>query len=150
MRWAEASPALHRQRLESVEMMSNLTVKQLLSIALLSFAQLSSTHASELDTLFGEWGTENQCARGLITPKGTKHAAPFEISKNWLGHGDLWCRLTWIGTDTNPDGQVSFAYGQCGEDAVRDFQIKFKLEGDELSLIWNTFHKNGPVMRCEL
>ena len=121
----------------------------LLSVFFLpAFAQ-STSPASELNPLFGVWGSETQCSRALITPKGTKFASPFEISTDWLGHGDVWCRLTWRSTDSTPNGVTAFAHALCGEDTVRDFQIKFNLEGEQLSLVWNIFHKNGPLQRCD-
>lgn len=117
----------------------------------LSTSQLQATeHAPEQEQLFGKWGNESQCSRSLITPKGTKHFAPFEISTSWLGHGDVWCRLTWISADPNENGMVAFAHGLCGEDVNRDYRIKFNLVGEKLDIIWNTFHKNGPLTRCSL
>lgn len=118
------------------------------SVLMLSLPTLPQASAQE--ALFGEWGTENQCARELITPKGTKLAEPFVISQDWIGHGNLWCRLTWLGSDAGQGPSVTFAQGQCGEDSVRGYQMKFQLEGEELSIIWNSFHKNGPLQRCDL
>ena len=53
-------------------------------------------HADALAQIYGEWGTNTQCARSLISPGGTKHATPFDIRESWLGHGGLWCRLSWM------------------------------------------------------
>ena len=105
--------------------------------------------ASAQDVLYGLWGTDAQCARELITPKGTKHASPFDIRPDWLGHGDVWCRLIWGSKEPTEDGYVATATGLCGEDAVRDYQIRFNLNGENLTVIWNMQHTNGPLQRCE-
>jgi hypothetical protein len=115
------------------------------------------TFASELEPLYGEWGTQTQCARALITPKGTKHAAPFDVRPDWLGNGDVWCRLVWTIVHPKPDGVIGIAHGLCGEDAVREYQINFDLTNDELKIRWNLGLRNGrwdlgiengPMMRC--
>jgi len=101
------------------------------------------------DALHGLWGNEAQCSRALITPKGTKRASPFDIRADWLGHGDVWCRLIWSSVVPSQQGMVAIAKGLCGEDAVRDYQIRFNLVADELTIIWNMQHRNGPLYRCE-
>lgn len=104
--------------------------------------------AVDSELLYGEWGTEQQCRGDLIIPKGTKHATPFNIGPDWFGHGEVWCRLIWSNVTPTQDGLVAVARTLCGEDAVRDYQIKFELIGDELNLLWNVGHKNGPLVRC--
>ncbi len=106
-------------------------------------------HAAGHESLYGEWGTEAQCARELIIPTGTKLAAPFEIKPDWLGHGEVWCRLNWSNAFSESNGLFVQAFGQCGEDSVRSYRINFRLRGDKLTLSWNEWHKVGPLMRCE-
>ncbi len=103
-----------------------------------------------LEPLLGEWGTDTQCARDLLTPKGTKYAAPFELKPGWLGHDDLWCRMNWSYVRETADGVDALAYALCGEDTVRDYQIRVVLTGDQLNLTWNFFHSNGPLTRCAI
>jgi hypothetical protein len=107
-----------------------------------------SSIATGHEALHGLWGTEAQCARTLITPQGTKRASPFDIRADWLGHGDVWCRLLWSSVVATDSGTVAMAKGLCGEDAVRDYQIRFNLAGDALTIIWNMQHNNGPLRRC--
>ena len=107
-----------------------------------------SAYASDREALFGDWGTSAQCARELITPKGTKHAAPFVINSEWLRHGDSWCYLNWGTVAPSSDGLFAVAQAQCGEDAVRGYTINFRLNGEELNLSWDLWHKVGPLMRC--
>lgn len=106
-------------------------------------------HAADRESLYGEWGTEAQCARAPIIPTGTKLAAPFEIKPDWLGHGEVWCRLKWGNASSESDGLFVTATGLCGEDSVRGYRINFRLRGDELTLSWNQWHKVGPLKRCE-
>jgi len=105
--------------------------------------------ADEQEPFYGVWGTEKQCARELITPKGTKLASPFEITPDWLGQGGVWCRLTWIGVDDRGDRARATLGAICGEDAERPYQLTFDLKDEQLSLSWDLFLKNGPLERCE-
>ncbi len=116
---------------------------------LILFFLTTFAHAADRELLYGEWGTKDQCARELITPNGTKLAAPFEIKSDWLGHGDVWCRLNWSNATSESNGLFIAAHGQCGEDSVINYRINFRLRGDKLTLSWNQWHKVGPLMRCE-
>ena len=125
-------------------------MKILLNILLLNIVCLSSLYASDLEQLLGVWGTEQQCARELLVPGGTKKAAPFEIQPDWLGNGDVWCRINWTAVKATENGVDAMAHGLCGEDNVRDYQIRVILSGEELQITWNFFHSNGPLFRCEI
>ena len=116
-------------------------------LILLLFATL--VQADDKEVLYGEWGTEAQCARLPIIPEGTKLAAPYEIKPDWLRHGEVWCRVNWSNASSESNGLFIAARGQCGEDAVRDYRINFRLRADKLTLTWNEWHKVGPLMRCE-
>jgi len=112
-----------------------------------SFA--ASAFASDLAPLYGVWGNEAQCTRALITPKGTKRFAPFDIRPDWLGHGDIWCRLGWSGASAGPERLSAVASALCGEDTILNYRIKFNLTGEDLTLVWSTGLENGPLQRCE-
>jgi len=114
-------------------------------LALIGLFLTTPAIAEDLQSLYGQWGTEKQCARALITPKGTKKAAPFDIQSDWLGHGDVWCRINWLSTDPT---RVVMAHALCGEDNVQGYRINFILDGSELTLVWNLQLRNGPLMRC--
>ncbi len=98
--------------------------------------------------LYGNWGTTAQCDRTLISPTGTKHAAPFEIKPDWLGNGDVWCRLNWISTTSTEKGTFAIASALCGEDEVRDYRLSFELLANQLTITWNQQIQNGPLQRC--
>ncbi len=115
-------------------------------LSALAFA--ADAFAADQGPLYGKWGTQTQCAGELLTPGGTKRATPFEIGKDWLGHGDVWCRLFWSTAAPTSDGLFAAARALCGEDAVVDYRINFNLDGSELTLIWNMQFENGPLMRC--
>jgi len=121
------------------------TIHPILALAILTMPAFAADRAS----LYGNWGTEAQCTHALITPEGTKRAAPFDIRPDWLRHGDIWCRLHWGNLEQTTAGIFTVAQAQCGEDAVRAYTIKFRLNDSELTLIWNLWIKNGPLMRCE-
>ena len=120
---------------------------KLASIALVLF--IAPAHANDKEPLYGKWGTEAQCAGELITPKGTKRASPFDFQSQWLRNGEVWCRMNWGVVDKTEGGLFTVAQGQCGEDSVRGYNINFRLVGDELTLVWNLWHKVGPLMRCD-
>jgi len=123
-------------------------VQQVLYAFLVSIFIAQPAFTSDQESFYGKWGTEAQCSAELITENGTKRAAPFEVRPDWLGHGDVWCRLNWVYLGSTPGGIFALTKALCGEDSTRDYQIKFELNGDELTLVWDTLFKNGPLMRC--
>jgi len=117
-----------------------------LFLALILIAPLST--AQDLQSLQGLWGTPKQCAGALITETGTKRAAPFDIRQDWLGHGDVWCRLNWISVQLSENGVMAFANAVCSEDMERDYKIGFELSDETLTISWNFEFQNGPIRRC--
>jgi len=113
----------------------------LVLIAPMAFAQ-------EIQPLIGKWGTDAQCSGSLITPKGTKRAAPFDVRTDWLEYGDVFCRLNWTSAQSTADGTRAIARAICGEDTQRDYLISFNLSGDTLTLVWDLVFQNGPMGRC--
>ncbi len=109
-----------------------------------------STSAFSLvpEPLLGVWGTEAQCARALIIPTGTKRFEPFDIRPDWLGHGEIWCRLTGVTVSATSPGLYSNARARCGEDIDRDYEINFHLVEDQLTVTWDRNLVNGPLKRC--
>lgn len=116
---------------------------------LAAVALAAPLYAADRSALFAQWGTEAQCSGAIIKPGGTVRASAFDIRPDWLGHRNVWCRLIWSGTVSTVDGLIATATGLCGEDAVRDYRLRFSLSGDELTIIWNHQHKNGPLSRCD-
>lgn len=104
---------------------------------------------ADTESLYGKWGTEAQCEGKLIIPEGTKRASSFVIQKDWLGHGDVWCRLNWLSVNATEKSTVAFAQALCGEDSIRDYRVKIQRTGDTLSIAWGIgIGTNGPLMRC--
>lgn len=118
-----------------------------LCLLTINIGGISITNADK-PILFGEWGTDSQCRGELLTTQGTVHAAPFRIQEQWLGHRDVWCRLSWVRSGSTADGFVAEAHGLCGEDDLRQYRIDFTLRHDELWLSWNQQVVNGPLARC--
>lgn len=99
--------------------------------------------------LYGQWGDKKQCERSLILPNGTRYASPIEIQPQWIGHGEIWCRLKWVSAGSSERaGSFAFALALCGEDDVRDYRLKFELRDNLLTLHWNEHVTNGPLQRC--
>ncbi|MBG6165299.1 hypothetical protein IWQ54_004989 [Labrenzia sp. EL_195] len=109
---------------------------------------VTPANASEHVAFLGTWGTKAQCARAPVQPGGTVLSEPFEISRNWLRQGQLWCALRWGPVEARKNGAFTAANAQCGEDSVRSYLIGMQLTGDELILRWNFPHKSGPLKRC--
>jgi len=68
--------------------------------------------------------------------------------QDWLGHGDVWCRLIWTSVQSAENGVMAFANAVCSEDTERDYQIRFEVSGDALTIVWNFEFQNGPLKRC--
>lgn len=124
-------------------------IRKTLIVYFAGFLVCGSVSAMDPDRFYDVWGTEEQCSRQLLTPEGTKRAAPFDIRMGWLGHGDVWCRLNWGTVAPTEDGLFAIAQALCGEDSGRSYDVKFRLRGDQLTLVWNLWLRNGPLMRCE-
>jgi len=105
--------------------------------------------ADDTEAFIGVWGTEKQCTKSLISPSGTKRAAPFEITSDWLNHDGIWCRLNWSSVGSGQDSLYAINRSICGEDDARNYHIKFDLNGDQLTIVWDFWHVNGPLMRCK-
>jgi len=123
-------------------------MRHLLFIALHFLLVLPEAAAEDHQKFFGTWGTEKQCARDPIQPGGTVLAHPYEISKEWLRQGDLWCLLSWGPVEQRSTGHFTGAYARCGEDSVRQYFLGMALSGDQLTLRWNILTTNGPLKIC--
>ncbi len=138
----------HKTRLTAVSDAMNRVGRWIARVSVIYLVFTVPSFAVERESLYGEWGTESQCARAVITPEGTKHASPFDIQPDWMRQGGVWCRLIWTSTVLTPEGIFATASSLCGEDAVRDYQIKFELSGETLMLTWSQGTRNGPLSRC--
>ena len=105
--------------------------------------------SNDRDALYGQWGTLRQCSAELIVDDGSKKAAPFILSADWLSHGEVWCRLRWQHSDSTVEFTEATARAVCGEDSVRDYHVEMLLANDLLTLIWDRWLVNGPLRRCE-
>lgn len=108
----------------------------------------SPTSATERTIFYGTWGTEKQCARKPIKPGGTVLSAPFELNEHWLRQGGQWCRLNWGPIEKRARGFFTAANAQCGEDNVQGYFLGIELKNGDLTLFWNFWQSNGPLMRC--
>lgn len=102
---------------------------------------------AEREVFYGSWGSADQCARTLIQETGTVSYEPFIVGPDWLQHGRVYCRLSWLPIEARPDGLFTAALAQCGEDAVRDYLLTMTLSDDGMTLRWE-FPVFGPLSRC--
>ncbi len=116
-------------------------------IALLTLFAAPAT-ADQRQAFYGTWGTAQQCARDPIMTGGTVLAEPFKINSDGVRQGPIWCSLKWFPMQTRKDDLFTAAIAQCGEDGIRDFFLRMKLSGGELTLIWSMLRSNGPLARC--
>lgn len=108
----------------------------------------AAIYSSLYAPLLGQWGTDDQCARSLLLPTGTKHATPFDIRPGWLVQGEMWCRLSWGIAAPSERGLFALATALCGEDTTRAYEVRFRLQADQLTLIWGLWNRHGPLKRC--
>ncbi len=93
----------------------------------------------------GTWGTPHQCAGDPIIQGGTKRAAPFEITADWIRNGETWCALRWFRVQ---GGDFVSTRARCGEDSAITYRLDMVLNTDRLTLIWDEALVNGPLFRC--
>lgn len=123
-----------------------------IGVLALCLAWLGSTpHAraqGDRDAFLGIWGDEAQCARSLIQPGGSVAYEPFVIGVDWLQHGRVYCRLSWLPIEPRGDAVFTAALAQCGEDAVRDYLLTMTLNADDAMILRWEFPVYGPLSRC--
>lgn len=116
-------------------------------ITVLALPAAAETRETQ-NAFHGTWGSAAQCARAPLIPGGSVTAEPFEIDREWLRHGQVWCQLSWTVLQTRDTGTFTAARAQCGEDAVQDYFLRMDLSDSKLTLRWDVFHANGPLERC--
>lgn len=123
--------------------------KKLVLALTVFFLVVPFASSQEEDVFYGEWGTRKQCSGEPLIKGGSKTAAPFDIRSDWLGHGGIWCRLHWVSVVSIQDGTSGFARAVCGEDDTRDYVVSLLLAKGVLTLTWDQWLENGPLMRCK-
>jgi len=76
------------------------------------------------------------------------HAAPYQISEDWLRGDGLWCQLNWFPMEPRGEETFTGARARCGEDGVRAYLLGMTLKDDVLTLRWDVFRALGPLRRC--
>ena len=100
------------------------------------------------DELFGVWGGAKQCAAFRADKYENPGLYPYEISDEWIRRGSLYCYLRWLGEDSGAEGLVVYAFAQCGEDTLRDFQLKLSLQRDRLRITWSPDFTTSELQVC--
>ena len=105
--------------------------------------------AEDRAAFYGSWGTGKQCAGKPIKPGGSVLARPYEITADWLKHGDQWCQLNWGPVEKRDGGTFSAAHAHCGEDSLRTYFLGLELTGEKLRLRWDFPQISAPLQRCQ-
>ena len=98
---------------------------------------------------FGVWGTPAQCAAHRAGRFDNPSRYPYEISDEWIGQGDLYCYLRWLGEDSAGAGLTVYADAQCGEDTLRDYRLLLRLRQQRLRITWSPDFTTGELRRCD-
>ncbi len=97
--------------------------------------------------LLSTWGSRQQCA-AASSDKTALHLYPFEVDREWLRQGPIYCYLTWLSNQPMANGSETQAFAQCGEDSLREYRIFFLLQGQQLRIRWSADFTTPALERC--
>ncbi len=97
--------------------------------------------------LLATWGSNQQCAAARDDADAL-HLHPFEIGREWLRQGPIYCYLTWLSSQPLTDGSESLAFARCGEDTLREYRVFFLLRDQRLSIRWSEDFTSAELGRC--
>ncbi len=98
-------------------------------------------------TLLATWGSPGQCA-AAGADSAALHRHPFEISREWLRQGPIYCYLTWLSNQELADGSETQVFAQCGEDTLREYRVFFLLRDQRLQIRWSENFTTAELERC--
>ena len=97
--------------------------------------------------LLATWGSREQCA-AASTNSTALHRYPFEIGREWLRQGPIYCYLTWRSHQPLANGSETQAFAQCGEDMLREYRVFFLLHESRLRIRWSEDFATPGLERC--
>lgn len=98
--------------------------------------------------LLGAWGTTSQCAAHRAGNSDDPRLFPYEISRDWIKQGMIYCYLQWLDHYQIDDGSESLAVAQCGEDNVVDYRVVLQLNSDRLRIRWSSDFTTRALESC--
>lgn len=98
--------------------------------------------------LLGIWGTARQCSAYKSGNANDPGLFPYIITRDWIRQGFIYCYVAWYEQTSDAHGEKAFAYAQCGEDQLRDFQIRLSLQNGKLSMRWSEDFTTQELEAC--
>lgn len=98
--------------------------------------------------LLGIWGTARQCAAHKSGKTDDPLLFPYIITHDWIKQGFIYCFLAWYEPTRNIRGNQAFAFAQCGEDQLRDYQLELNLRDGKLSIQWSEDFTTQELEAC--
>lgn len=111
------------------------------------FPQSLGNNVNGPSALYGVWGTHEQCVTHRSGAENTRQS-PFEIDKQWIKNGFMYCLVRWTDHTSNTDSAHARAYVQCGEDQPMDYHVTFNLNHHRLEMRWSKDFKTPLLKRC--
>ncbi len=97
--------------------------------------------------LLATWGSAEQCA-APGTDSVALHRYPFEVGREWLRQGPIYCYLTWLSSQPLQGGSETQVFAQCGEDTLREYRVFFLLRDQRLRIRWSADFTTPELERC--
>ncbi len=101
------------------------------------------------DSLLGTWGTGTQCDAHRAGDISSPSLLPYEITREWIQQGFIYCYLSWIGYERAGDSVTAHAWAQCGEDNLRDYRLRLQRETDQLQIRWSEDFSTPQLQNCD-
>lgn len=98
--------------------------------------------------LLGIWGTAEQCAAHESGNNDNPRLFPYRISGDWIRQGNIYCYLSWRDHEGDSDGLRAYALAQCGEDNLREYQLRLLLQQGELQIRWSEDFTTRALRAC--
>jgi len=99
--------------------------------------------------LLGIWGTARQCAAHKSGKTDDPLLFPYIITHDWIKQGFIYCFLAWYEPTRSVGNNQAFAFAQCGEDQLRDYQLELNLREGKLSIRWSDDFTTRELEACE-
>ena len=98
--------------------------------------------------LLGTWGTARQCAAHKSGRVDDPRLFPYIITRDWIKQGFIYCYLAWYEQTGDAVGNQAFAFAQCGEDHLRDYQLEMNLHDGKLRIQWSQDFTTRELQAC--
>ncbi len=108
--------------------------------------RLNQNNAPE--ALLGIWGTASQCAAPKAGKEDDPRMFPYIITRDWIKQGFIYCHLVWYEQNSETGAKQAFAFAQCGEDNLRDYQVALKLHNGKLRIQWSEDFTTRELEAC--